>query len=191
MKCLPVLTWNTSRISLVVLSGFAPVAGSVSASAQTPDTVLASVNGREITLKQVDDSVKPQIYPLQQQLYAIRKAALENLVTSRILESEAKARGVSIDELRKQLTLGEIKVTRAQVEEAYTQNASFFASMSPDEAQERLRLDLENQARMKHYRAGLEALRKKWTVTLNFAAPAFVSELDDGLHRQREQRNRS
>ena len=53
--------------------------------------------------------------------------------------------------------------------------------MSPDEARERLRLDLENQARMKHYRAGLEALRKKWTVTMNFSPPVFVSELDDGV----------
>jgi predicted DsbA family dithiol-disulfide isomerase len=152
-----------------------------SALGQAPDTVLASVNGAVITLKQVDDSVAPQIYPLQQQLYAVRKAALENLVTSTILESEATARGISIEEVRRQLTSGEINVTRAQVEAAYTQNASFFASMSPDEARERLRLDLENQARMKHYRAGLEALRKKWTATLSFAAPAFVSELDDGI----------
>src|SRR4029079_16317299 len=91
------------------------------------------------------------------------------------------ARRVSIDELRRQLTLGEIHVTRAQVEEAYTQNASFFASMSPDEARERLRLDLENQVRMKHYRAALDALRKKWAVKINFAPPAFVAELDDGV----------
>lgn len=153
----------------------------VSASAQTPDAVLATVNGRDISLKQVDDSVKPQIYPLQQQLYAIRKAALDNLVTSKILETEATSRGISIDELRKELTLGEITVTRTQIEDAYKQNASFFAAMSPDEAKERLRLDLENQARMKLYRAGLEALRKKWTVTLNLVAPPFVSELDDGL----------
>lgn len=153
----------------------------VSASAQTPETVLATVSGRNITLKQVDDSVKSQIYPLQQQLYAIRKAALENLITSKILETEATAKGISIDELRKQLTLGEINVTRTQVEDAYKQNASFFAAMSPDEAKERLRLDLENQARMKFYRAGLEALRKKWIITLNLAVPPFVSELDDGL----------
>ena len=152
-----------------------------SAYGQGPDTVLASVNGVEITLKQVDDSVAARIYPLQQQLYAIRKATLENLVTSKLLESEAAARKISIDELRRQLTAGEINVTRAQVEEAYTQNASFFASMSPDEARERLRLDLENQARMKHYRAGLELLRKKWAVKLNFPPPQFVTELDDGV----------
>ena len=151
-----------------------------SAFSQTSETVVASVNNVEITQKQVDDSVSARIYPLQQQLYAIRKAALENLVTTKILESEAAARGVSVEELRRQLTLGEIVVTRAQVEQAYTQNASFFAAMSPDEARERLRLDLENQERMKHYRAGLDALRRKWTVRVNFAPPAFVSELDDG-----------
>ena len=118
----------------------------VAASAQTPETVVATVNSIEITQKQVDDSVAAQIYPLQQQLYAIRKAALENLITTKILESEAAARRISIDDLRKQLTLGEVNVTRAQVEDAYRQNASFFATMSPDEARERLRLDLENQA---------------------------------------------
>jgi protein-disulfide isomerase len=150
-------------------------------SAQTPETVVATVNNIEITQQQVDDSVAVQIYPLKQQLYAIRKAALENLITTRILESEAAARRISIDDLRKQLTLGEVNVTRAQVEDAYKQNASFFATMSPDEARERLRLDLENQARMKHYRTGLDALRRKWTVTMNMPPPVFVSELDDGV----------
>src|SRR5437868_8040700 len=161
-----VLAWST----LVLLTA-------LSAVAQTPDTV-ASVNGSDITQKQVDDSVAARIYPLQQQLYAIRKAALDNLITSRILEREAAARGISIEELRRQLTLGEINVTRAQIEEAYMQNASFFASMSPDEARERLRLDLENQSRMKNYRAGLESLRKKWSVIVNLP-PAPAPALDD------------
>ena len=149
--------------------------------AQAPETVVAKVSDKEITQKQLDDSIAVQIYPLQQQLYAIRKAALDNLVTRKILESEAASKGVTVEELRKQLTQGEIKVTGAQVEEAYKQNASFFASMSPDEARERLRLDLENQVRMKNYRAGLEDLRKKWIVSIAFAPPVFISELDDGI----------
>jgi predicted DsbA family dithiol-disulfide isomerase len=164
--------WSSFWLLLLLSTGVA---------AQTPETVLATVNNIEITQKQVDDSVAAQIYPLQQQLYAIRKATLENLITTKLLEREAAARRISIEELRRQLTLGEINVTRAQVEQAYKQNASFFATMSPDEARERLRLDLENQARMKHYRAGLDALRKKWTVTMSFSPPVFVSELDDGV----------
>jgi protein-disulfide isomerase len=148
--------------------------------AQTGETVVATVDGREITLQQVDESVSPVVLPLQQQLYAVRKVALDNLITARLLESEARAQRVSLEELRQRLTRSEIKITEVQVEDAYAQNASFFASMSPDEARERLRLDLETQARMKTYRAGLEALRKKWTVTMNLAAPVAL-ELDDGL----------
>jgi predicted DsbA family dithiol-disulfide isomerase len=164
------IIWSTCLILLLAVVAYA----------QAPETVLATVNNIDITQKQVDESVAVQIYPLQQQLYAIRKAALDNLITTKILESEAVARRISIEDLRKQLTRGEVNVTRAQVEEAYKQNASFFATMSPDEARERLRLDLENQARMKHYRAGLDALRKKWTITMNLSPPVFVSELDDG-----------
>ena len=175
------MSFQSSRgVRLFVFAAWSLLLG-VPALGQTPDLVLASVHGTEITLEQVDQSVAARIYPLQQQLYAIRKAALENLVTSKLLENEAAARGISIDELRRRLTVGEINVTRAQVEEAYTQNASFFASMSPDEARERLRLDLENQTRMKHYRTGLEALRKKWSVKLSFPPPPFVTELDDGV----------
>jgi predicted DsbA family dithiol-disulfide isomerase len=168
---------QTSRGACVFLLFFAVVAV---ARGQTPETVVASVNGVAITQKQVDESIAARIYPLQQQLYAIRRAALENLIVSRLLEVEAKARGVSVDELRRQLTQGETNVTRAQVEEAYVQNASFFASMSSDEARERLRLDLENQARMKHYRAGLERLKQKWNIVTSLTEPVFALSLDDG-----------
>lgn len=164
---------QSSRGISVCLSLVLFVAG---ARGQTSETVLASVNGVSITQKQVDDAIGTRIFPLQQQLYAIRKAALENLIVSRLLEVEASARGVPVEVLRRQLMHGEITVTRAQVEEAYGQNASFFASMSPDEARERLRLDLENQARMKYYRAGIESLRKKWTVTVNLAEPVLFFE---------------
>jgi len=149
--------------------------------AQTGEAVVATVNGRDVTLQQVDETVSAAVLPLQQQLYAIRKVALENLITTRLLEAEARARGVSLEELRRVLTRSEISVTRAQVEDAYAQNASFFAAMSPDEARERLRLDLETQARMKNYRTAIEALRKKWTVTVNLVAPPLGAELDDGL----------
>lgn len=149
--------------------------------AQTSDAVVATVNGRDITLQQVDETVSAAVLPLEQQLYAIRKVALENLITTRLLEAEARARGVSLEELRQLLTRSDVSVTRAQVEDAFTQNASFFAAMSPDEARERLRLDLETQARMKNYRAAIEALRKKWTVTVNLVAPPLGAELDDGL----------
>jgi predicted DsbA family dithiol-disulfide isomerase len=153
----------------------------LTAFAQEPENVVASVNATEITLKQVDETVLSAIYPLQQQLYAIRKVALDNLITTKLLEAEARSLGISIEELRERLTHGDAKVTPREVEDAYAQNASFFASMSPHEARERLRLDLENQTRMRHFRSGVEELRKKWSVVWKLPPPPSVlPELDDG-----------
>jgi hypothetical protein len=88
----------------VIWSTYSILLFAVATSAQSHETVLATVNNIEITQKQVDESVAVQIYPLQQQLYAIRKAALDNLITTKILESESAARRISIEDLRKQLT---------------------------------------------------------------------------------------
>lgn len=148
--------------------------------AQEPETVVATVNGAQITLQQVDETVMSATYPLQQQLHAIRRVALDNLITAKLLEAEARSRGISIEELREQLTRGNVKVTLREVEDAYAQNASFFASMSPHEARERLRLDLENQTRMRRYRAAVEELRKKWSVVLRLPPPPSRAELDEG-----------
>ncbi len=52
----------------------------VTVSAQTSNTVVAEVNGRKITLKEVHNSITSELFSLEQQIYAIRKAALENLI---------------------------------------------------------------------------------------------------------------
>ncbi len=148
---------------------------------QNPDVVVATINGNVITEKDVDESIASKIIPLQQQLYALRKVALENLITAKLLESEAARLKLSVEELRQTLTAGPIVVTRDQVELAYSQNAAVFAAMSPDEAKERLRLDIESQQRMKHYRASLERLRKSSSLVVNLSPPPFSMTLTNGV----------
>ena len=58
--------------------------------AQTGEEVVAVVNGRRIKQKEVDDTIAAQLLPLQQQINALRKKALENLLLRAILEDEAK-----------------------------------------------------------------------------------------------------
>jgi protein-disulfide isomerase len=148
---------------------------------QNADVIVATLEGKAITQSEVDDTIASKLVPLQQQLYALRKVALDNLITSKLLENEAARRKLSVEELRKTMGLGSVNVTRDQVELAYSQNATFFAAMSPDEAKERLRLDLESQQRMKHYRAALESLRKSSSLVVNLSPPPFTMVLTDGL----------
>ncbi len=150
--------------------------------AQTQQTIVAIVNDRSITQGEVDSSIGSQLLPLEQQLYALRKAALENLLVRAVLEDEAKKRGISLPALRRELTTGEVEVLPRQVEDLYLENASAFAAMSPDEARERLRLDLEAQAHMRNYRNAISVLKSNARIEIRLPEPALPSLAvsDDG-----------
>lgn len=141
------------------------------AQAQSSDAAAATVNGRKITQQEIDSAILAQLWPLQQQIYALRKAALENYILRVLLEAEAEKRGVSVNELKKQLTMSNIEIPAGRVEQAYLENASAFAQMSPDEAKERLRLDLETQARMLNYRAAVMRMKANARVETHLQEP--------------------
>ena len=169
------LTTNTFCASAAILVGLTIGELTTTVHAQAQETVVAKVNGTNITQKEVDNSLISQLLPLEQQIYALRRAALENLILRAILEDEAKKRGVSVEGLRKQLTAGKVEVLQSQVEEVYSENATVFASMSPDEAKERLRLDLESQARMRNYREAVLRLKEKADMELLLEEPKLRS----------------
>ncbi len=60
---------------------------------------LAVVAGQPITEDDLLPYVQGQLRPLREQEYQIKKKALENLVNQKLLEAEAKKKGVSTDEL--------------------------------------------------------------------------------------------
>lgn len=153
-------------LSILLLS--LPVAFAQSA---TSVEVAAIVNGQAITSAAVDATITAQLYPLQQQIYALRKVALENLIARSLLEEEAQRKNVSLEEVKTQMTAGMVRITDEQVESLYLEHAAAFASMSPDEAKERLRLDLESQARMRNYRAAVAAMRQEAEITILLDEP--------------------
>lgn len=161
---------------LTLLSG---MASTNSLLAQTAGTTVATVNGRSVTQKDVDDSIALQLLPLQQQIYALRKTALENLIIRALLEQTAIKKGVSVDELKRQMTAGSVTISAAQIDQAYTENAIVFGAMSPDEVRERLRLDLESQARMKLYQDTLAGLRKNSLIEVQLEEPKVPTLVTD------------
>lgn len=166
---------STSRflraLMLFVLASGALKTASPVVNAQVEDKVVAIVNGRKITQREVDEAVAAQLFPLEEQIYALRKSALDNLVLRTILEDEAGKRGFTVEELRRQLTSGKVEIQASEVEKIYAENAQAFAAMSPDEARERLRLDLESQARMQHYREALLRLKESSSIELRLEQP--------------------
>lgn len=142
-----------------------------SAQAQNEKKIVAVVNGTNITQAEVDETIFADLFALEEQIYALRKAALDNLVSRTMLETEAARRKISITELRKQLTVGPVEVKAEQVDDFYNEHARAFGAMSPDEARERVRLDLESSARMQKYRERLVKIREAASVELFLDEP--------------------
>src|SRR5216683_2272376 len=63
---------------------------------------LASVDGQPITEEDLAPFVQSQLRPLREQEYQIKKKALENVITQRVLEGEAKKKGLTTDKLLEQ-----------------------------------------------------------------------------------------
>jgi protein-disulfide isomerase len=139
--------------------------------AQSGETVVARVDGNNITQREVDDSVGSQIYALEQQLFTLRNTALNNLVSRKVLEIEAARQNISIEQLKSKWMAGDVKVDASEVEDLFQKNRSAFRLLNPDEAKEKLRIDLEGQVRLKRYREALNAVRQNTRIEILLDEP--------------------
>lgn len=134
--------------------------------------IVAVVNNQKITLKQVDDSVGMELQALQERISSLRRRALNSLITKTLLENEAKARGLTSEQLTKQLVPATIEVKQSQVDETYSMIANRFPSLSEEEAKQKIRMELENHAKFEAYQAALADLKKKAQVEILLREPA-------------------
>ena len=140
------------------------------AKGQSPQ-IVATVNGESITQEMVDAEIASQLFPLQKQIFALRNAALQNLMVHQLLLAEAKQQGTTLDQLKQRMLAGNVTITTDQIEKLYLQNQSAFALMNPDEVREKLRLDLEAQARLQLYRAKLAQIRQQARIEIFLSEP--------------------
>ena len=122
------------------------------------NVVRALINGRAITEKEIDDSIGSQLYPLQVRIYQLRKRALEDLAVQLVLKSEAEKRGVTVEQLRRQLAFTETEVSEAEVDRAYVENLEILERMNEDEAKQRIRLEMESGRKLDRYKAAVAQL---------------------------------
>ena len=110
--------------------------------------VVARIGDQVITAQEVDAVAAVQNMQAYQQLYAARKAALEQLLLTRLIEIEAASLGISVEELIEQeINQKAPETTDAEVEAFYTQNQARMQGRSLDEARDDLRSSLIERQR--------------------------------------------
>jgi len=163
------------RAALVFSAALGVAACSSTSAEQTPrpaqTDVVATVGSAPITLAEVDDKALEQQAPpgvkLSQALYEARRAALDEIVATKLFDAAARAQGVDRSALiEKEITSKVPNVTDADVATWYQANPSRVQGAALDQVRQPIR-SLLTQERMR-------AVRDQYLDTLKASTPVRV-----------------
>ena len=133
--------------------------------------LLAVVNGKQITAGDIETSLRPLIFNVQEQVYALRKQDLELKINDTLLTQEAQKRQITSRALLDAEVNAKIpRVTEAQAQEFYTQNKERISgefAQTKDQIIQYMQEKKEQEATL----AFAQQLRRASVVQVNLTAP--------------------
>ena len=162
----------------------APSASSIGA--QTPDQTskpaspsdkklaLAEVNGKAVTLEEVEGALGAQLAQLEEQIYQLKRQRLESLIAERLLDQEAVRRGVTTRALLDtEVTAKAATVTDQDIENFYQANKVRIGGALDATKRSRIMSYLQNQRLDARREEFLQTLRSQAKVIINLPTPQF------------------
>jgi protein-disulfide isomerase len=144
--------------------------------------VLAVVNDKQITAGDIERSLLPLIFSVQEEVYALRKRDLDLKINDTLLTAEAQKRKITTRALLEaEVTTKVPRVTEAQAQEFYTQNKDRISgefAQTKDQIVQYLQETKEREATL----VFAEQLRRASAVQVNLTAPespVFQISTDD------------
>ena len=161
---------SLSLVCAFLLTGVVLAPGALRA--DTTDTVLATVGERSITEAEIENQIKGQMLRLNNQIYSLKKQAVDAIIDAHLQEQEAKKRGITRQQLRQQeVTEKTEPVSDAEVEEYYTKNKARFGEKKLEEVQAQLKESLQARKRQQRQQAFATELRKAATIDVKLTPP--------------------
>ena len=180
-------------VAIVVLMAVLPIVagkkkkkdkgGDESAAAPTAD-VVAYVEGAQVSLTQVDESIQGQLSKVRTEEYNLRRTSLNRLIDEMLLESEAKTRGVAVDELIKtEIDAKAGEITDQEIQRFYDANKSRNRSIKGktlEQVTPMIRQTLEQQKAASRRRAYVSELRAQSDVKVMLQPPRAKVSVPEG-----------
>jgi protein-disulfide isomerase len=141
------------------------------AMAETSD-VLAVVNGQEITEADIESRIKGQLLQINNQLYALKKQAVDALIAERLLSQEAAKRGLTSQQLLQQEVVSKINAVRdKEIEQFYQTNTARMGNQPLEDLKARIAQHLQDVQRRQHQQTFVGELRKAAAVRMLMQPP--------------------
>jgi protein-disulfide isomerase len=147
--------------------------------APLPADPVAVVDGVPVTKAALDEAVAPQIAKLDEQAYEIRKRQLDDMISQRLLDSEAKRRGVTVAALvASEVTSKVAPVTQADLDQFVEANRARLRD-DPAKIMPQIRSYLESQRESDRRAAFVDELKAKAKVEVLLLPPTtFRAQID-------------
>jgi len=159
-------------VTPLLVVGLASLQAAKGKKAKGDSEVVAQVGDKTITLEELDKVAKAKNFKAFQQLHAARQEALDEMIGDILLEKEAKARGISKDELVKKEIEGKItQVTDEQVAAWYNGNKGKVGNRTLEQIAPQIKQFLEGQGSVNARGTFLDTLKKGTTVQVLLSPP--------------------
>ncbi len=157
--------------SIVLLAGVIFVSTLFPVAAETTE-VLAVVNGQEITAADIESRIKNQLLKINNELYSLKKQAVDALIAERLLNQEATKRGITQQELVQQEVTAKMKaVSDEEIKRFYTTNKARMGNKTLDELKDRIAQHLQDVQRRQRQQTLIAELRKAASIRLLIQPP--------------------
>jgi protein-disulfide isomerase len=126
--------------------------------------VLATVDGDPVTMSDVEELVGDRLgtldYQYRRQRYDLIEAAIERAVRERLVEDEAAARGIEVEELIASEVGASVEVTEEEIEAWYNQNQAAVGGRSLEEISTAIGQFLRDSRRERAVSQFIESLKQ-------------------------------
>ncbi|MFN2376466.1 MAG: thioredoxin domain-containing protein [Candidatus Binatia bacterium] len=148
------------------------------AGAQSANEVVATVGDVSVTRADLEKAVKAQLIEVDNQRYEILEEGLNNLVSEKLLDLEAKSQGKSLEAFQTELMSAPVEEPSAEtIQKVYDENKEQLGGKSLDEVKGRIVEYLKNQGRAQKAQTLLTELRAKYPTSIKLSPP--VVEVSD------------
>jgi protein-disulfide isomerase len=144
---------------------------------KAPEGVAATVGGETITMEQLVTPLSSQLYGLEREAYRLKRERLDQMVIEMLLQKEAKARGVTLEQFVNSVVLaGGVNVEETEIDAYYEENREQLGEWKgpPEELRSRIRVFLQQQKQYQKVRDFSKSLEPKYAVAIHLKEPVGV-----------------
>ena len=121
----------------------------------------------------------PRMIKVQAQIYDIKRAAVDQLIQDFLMGREAKKRGLSVEQLEKDIRKKAETVSEGEAQVVYNMNKARFQNKSFDEVKTMIMAQLKMQKQQLAVDDFVQELRGKAKVKINLQRPRYTVSPDD------------